>query len=104
MVFWNATAKFIHSYTKKGDKILVEGSLNTRQYQNSEGKTIYIVEVIADNVEILYRRDKKEEETVEPAATSVSTPTFGCDVSQSNAFAEFGEQVQLDDESMELPF
>lgn len=104
VVFWNSTADFISKYTNKGDKILVEGSLNTRKYENSEGKMIYITEVIADNVEILYKRDKKEEETAEPSATSVSEPTFGNNASQSNDFAEFGEQVQLDDESMELPF
>ena len=105
VVFWNASAKFIDTYTSKGDKILVEGSLNTRKYQNSEGRVVYITEVIADNVEILYRRDKKENETVEvaqPAATSVSEPTFGSNASQSNVFAEFGEQIQITED--ELPF
>ena len=105
VVFWNATAKFIDTYTSKGDKILVEGSLNTRQYQNSEGKTIYVTEVIADNVEILYKRDKKEEEvpeTTEPAVTSVSEPTFGYNASKSNVFAEFGEQIEISES--DLPF
>lgn len=48
VVFWNATANYLAKYTKKGDKIAVIGSLNTRSYVNSEGVTKYITEVIAD--------------------------------------------------------
>jgi len=93
VVFWNTTATFLHKYTKKGDKISVVGSLNTRNYTNSEGKVVYITEVIADNVEILYRRDKKEMETVE---------TVDNNASQSNVFAEFGQEIQIPES--ELPF
>ena len=60
VVFWNSTAEYLHKYTKKGDKIAVIGSLNTRSYVNSEGVKKNVTEVIADSVEILYTRDKKE--------------------------------------------
>lgn len=105
VVFWNHNAEFLKKYTNKGDKILVEGSLNTRKYENSEGKLVYITEVIADNVEILYKRDKKENETAEMTESTVTTEpvaTFGFDASQSNVFAEFGEQMEITD--ADLPF
>lgn len=105
VVFWNATATFLSKYTKKGDKISVTGSLNTRQYQNSEGKTIYVSEVIADNVEILYKRDKKENETAEttePVAATGPVATFGFDASKSNVLDDNWKQMQIDES--ELPF
>ena len=99
VVFWNATATFLHKYTKKGDKISVIGSLNTRQYQNQEGKMVYITEVVADNVEILYKRDKKANE---PTGMTEPAETFDNNASQSNVYADFGQQVQIDES--ELPF
>ena len=61
VVFWNSTAEYLHKYTKKGDKIAVIGSLNTRNYENGDGVRKYITEVIADNVEILFTRERKNE-------------------------------------------
>lgn len=99
VVFWNNTATFLHKYTKKGDKISVVGSLNTRKYANQEGKMVYITEVIADNVEILYKRDRKEEE---PAEINETAETFEDGASQSNVFAEFGKQMEISES--DLPF
>jgi single-strand DNA-binding protein len=73
VVFWNATAEFLHKYTKKGDKISVTGSLNTRNYVNSDGVKKYITEVIADSVEILFTRDKKEVSNQEDAFGGVTS-------------------------------
>jgi single-strand DNA-binding protein len=43
----------VAEYLKKGKHIYVEGRLTTRSYENNEGKTQYITEVIADDIVLL---------------------------------------------------
>lgn len=44
--FNEGLVKIIKSYVKKGSKIYVEGQLQTRKWQDKEGKDVYITEVI----------------------------------------------------------
>ena len=50
IVAWNNTAEFITRYFKKGSMIAVEGSLQTRIYQDKSGNKRKAVEVKASNV------------------------------------------------------
>ena len=50
---WNATANNGAKYTKKGSLVGVDGRLNQRQYQSKDGRTVNVVEVIADTVQFL---------------------------------------------------
>lgn len=48
-VAWRQTAEFISKFFTKGAMILIEGELQTRQYQNKEGKNITVTEVIVSS-------------------------------------------------------
>lgn len=50
IVAWKGTASLIAKYFKKGDMICVEGSIQTRNYDDKDGKKIYITEVVAEKV------------------------------------------------------
>ena len=52
-VCWNSLADNVAKYTKKGSLVGVEGRINQRTYKNSDGKTVQVVEVIADSVQFL---------------------------------------------------
>jgi single-strand DNA-binding protein len=52
-VAWRQTAEFAEKYFDKGEKIAVTGSIQTRSYDNQEGKKVYVTEVVADEVEKL---------------------------------------------------
>jgi single-strand DNA-binding protein len=43
----------VGEYLKKGKQVFVEGRLTTRTYENNEGKTNYITEVVCDNLMLL---------------------------------------------------
>lgn len=45
VVFAEGLCKIIEQYCKKGDKVLIEGSLKTRKWQDKEGKDRYTTEV-----------------------------------------------------------
>ncbi len=55
IVTWRQLAELSANYLKKGKLAAVEGRLQIRNYENDEGKKIYITEVIADNVKFLER-------------------------------------------------
>lgn len=50
-VAWDKTAEFISKYFKKGSYILIIGHLQTRSYQDKDGKTIYTTEVMVESAE-----------------------------------------------------
>ncbi|AJQ45525.1 hypothetical protein JM47_03075 [Ureaplasma diversum] len=50
------SADFINQYIKKGDPLVVEGALQSRSYVNKSGQTVYVTEVVANNVQGLGSR------------------------------------------------
>jgi single-strand DNA-binding protein len=53
IVTWRQTAEACANYLKKGRLAAVEGRIQVRNYDNNEGKKVYVTEVIADNVRFL---------------------------------------------------
>lgn len=47
---WRQTAEFVCKYFQKGSVIAIEGSLQTRQYQDQQGSNRTVVEIVANNV------------------------------------------------------
>lgn len=47
---WRQTAEFVCKYFQKGSMIAVEGSLQTRQYQDQQSSNRTVVEIVANNV------------------------------------------------------
>lgn len=52
-VAWRGTAETLAQFAVKGSLIGITGSIQTRNYQNNEGRTIYITEVVAENFQML---------------------------------------------------
>ena len=59
-VAWDKLAKNLCQYCKQGS--LVEGYLQSRQYQNQEGKVMYVVEVVCDMIQYLDKKLKEDSE------------------------------------------
>ena len=58
-VVFQQSAKLMGEYTHKGDLIGIKGRLQTRNYEDKEGKKHYITEVIAERITFL--QTKKED-------------------------------------------
>ena len=50
IVAWRQQAEFVSRYFQKGSMIAIEGSLQTRQYQDKNGNKRTAVEVVANNI------------------------------------------------------
>nr|DAJ13700.1 MAG TPA: Single strand binding protein [Siphoviridae sp. ctXG577] len=50
IVAWGKTAEFICKFFQKGSMIAIDGSLQTRNYQDKQGNKRTAVEVVANNI------------------------------------------------------
>lgn len=53
IVVWRQLAETCANYLRKGRLTAVEGRIQVRNYDNNEGKRVYVTEVVADNVRFL---------------------------------------------------
>lgn len=53
VVTWRQLAETCANYLRKGRLTAVEGRIQVRNYDNNEGRKVYVTEVIADNVRFL---------------------------------------------------
>jgi single-strand DNA-binding protein len=68
VVVWDKSAENAAKYLAKGSKVYVEGRLQTRQYEDSDGNTRYITEVVANQLTFLDSKPKDEQ----PASKSTA--------------------------------
>ena len=53
VLLWRRLAEVVERYVHSGDKLYIEGQLRTRTYNDKQGKTRYVTEIWADNMEML---------------------------------------------------
>jgi single-strand DNA-binding protein len=120
VVAWDKTGENVGKYMTKGRLVAVEGRIQTRNYENNEGRRVYVTEVVANNVQFLESRNAT---TTNNSFTSMPEPPMektpydfaNENDTQSNdnnsnetmnaeedPFAAFGEQVEISDN--DLPF
>lgn len=61
IVAWRKTAEIIAQMGVKGALVGVTGSIQTRNYKNNEGRTIYITEVVVDKFQMLEPKSVTDE-------------------------------------------
>jgi single-strand DNA-binding protein len=71
IVVWRGLAEIAEKYLKKGSQIYLEGKLRTRQWQDKDGNNRYTTEIIADNLQMLGRK----EDSPSGNASQTSAPT-----------------------------
>lgn len=70
-VAWKTTAQFIGNYFRKGMKIGVSGSIQTRNYENQQGQKVYVTEINVDEAEFV---ESKNEQPSAPAPVPIAPP------------------------------
>lgn len=79
-VSFRKTAEFVANYCDKGDMVAVDGTIQTRSYDDQEGRRVYVTEVIAEAVNKIMG-EKRESKTTEPevddGGTDIGVMDFG---------------------------
>ena len=58
---WGKSAETLDKYCKKGMLIGVEGRLQTRNYTNQQGQTVYVTEVVAESFTFLEKKQSNDQ-------------------------------------------
>lgn len=126
VVVWDKQAENVGKYVTKGRLVAVEGRIQTRNYDNNEGRKVYVTEIVANSVQFLESKNSVQNNSSnnfnsmpEPPMASEPTPyDFADNNTSSNMtapsrptmnfeedkdpFAAFGESVEISDN--DLPF
>jgi single-strand DNA-binding protein len=65
VVAWAKTAEFVSKYFTKGQQVGVVGRIQTRNYDDKDGKKVFVTEVVAEEV---YFADSKKEQNATTSA------------------------------------
>lgn len=87
-VAWGKQAENLAQYMKKGSQVGVDGRIQTRTYDDRDGKTVYVTEVVADNIQFLESRKDNDQNSKQQQ--------------ENNPFESNAEPIDIDDS--DLPF
>lgn len=99
IVAWRHTAEFVSRYFFKGKMIIVEGSIQTRLYEDKNGNKRKAVEVVADNVQ--FGESKNASSNV---SASAPAPVAPAEPAVSYASGDVGDFSEMAGDSDDLPF
>lgn len=101
VVAWRNTAEFVSKYFSKGRMIIVEGSIQTRSYEDKNGNKRRAVEVVADNVQFGESKSASANQQGYQAPAPTQVP-----VQQPIAYAsgDVGDFSEMSADSDDLPF
>lgn len=94
IVTWRQLAEACANHLRKGRLAAAEGRIQVRNYDNNEGKRVYVTEVIADNVRFLERGEGGQ--NLERQQDRPEQPR------DNGPFADDGKPIDISDD--DLPF
>lgn len=68
IIAFERLGEILAQYTSKGAQVYVEGKLQTRKWQDKEGKDRYTTEIIAHQVQLLTKSEPRQQPAQKPAA------------------------------------
>ena len=94
VVAWRQTAEFVSKYFTKGRMIVVDGSLQSRKWQDKTGQNRVSCEVLANNI---YFGDSKRDGMSggDYSAPAYGAPADSYSAPSSGSFAEIEEDGEL---------
>lgn len=110
VIVFGRTAESCAQYLKKGQSVLVEGRLQTRSWDDKDGRKQYRTEIVADRVQFGFRpRTGGSEEPVIDADTGEKTAPKGKNkaktpISQPNGMPDTIEYPTEEIDPLDIPF
>lgn len=106
IVTWRKTAEFAAQYFKKGMRVAVVGYIQTRSWDDAEGKRHYATEVVADELE--FADAKRESYASVPSAPGERQKSAKVPEVKPGAFDDgdsvSGDSFEQSSASADLPF
>ena len=77
-IFWRKQAEVVEKYVHKGDRLYVEGKIQSRDWTDRQGISRKAVEIMVDNMELLSPKStvsSAEQPAAQPETAAAVTPT-----------------------------
>ncbi|MFB3176632.1 single-stranded DNA-binding protein [Staphylococcus pseudintermedius] len=94
-IVFRKQAENVNNYLSKGNLAGVDGRLQSRSYENQEGRRIFVTEVICDSVQFLESKNNNQ-------SNNQPQQQRGQASAQDNPFTNANNPIDIDDE--DLPF
>jgi single-strand DNA-binding protein len=95
IVMWRKQAETAKKYLSKGSLIAVEGRIQTRNYDGTDGKKVYVTEVVADNFEFLESKGQRNANNDIEFRDEAPTTNVG-----DEPYIDFGDSIELSDDDV----
>ena len=96
---WRKQAETAKKYLSKGSLIAVDGRIQTRNYDGTDGKKVYVTEVVADNFEFLESKGQRANMTSDENMDSFVQNMPTTDV-KDEPYIDFGDTIELSDDDI----
>lgn len=105
IVAFQKQAENIKKYVTKGSLVAVDGRIQTRNYDDKDGKRVYVTEVVADRVQFLSSKQGQAESVSSNTNDDVSPADFQTDTKPAtnvsdDVFADFGSSIEISDDDI----
>lgn len=74
IVAFRKLAEICGEYLKKGKQVYIEGKIQTRSWEDKDGVKKYTTEIVANQMQMLGRRDEAIEDSYSPPPSAPSEP------------------------------
>lgn len=74
-IFWRKLAETVEKYVHKGDRLYVEGKIQTRDYTDRQGISRRSIDIMVDNMEMLSSKSAGASEQAEQPKTTPAVVT-----------------------------
>ena len=107
-VVWDKQAENLVKYQKKGNQIAVEGRIQTRNYDDKDGKKVYVTEILASNISFLDSKgtgatgNTSFNNLPEPPMVDTSSNNMETVSVEKDPFEAFGDSIEISDN--DLPY
>ena len=111
-VVWDKQAENLVKYQKRGNQIAVDGRIQTRNYEDKDGKRVYVTEILANSISFLDSKgtnagsndfnslpEPPREDSVSSSSNMNNMETVSVD---KDPFEAFGDSIEISDN--DLPF
>ena len=106
IVAFQKQAENVKKYVTKGSLVAIDGRIQTRNYDDKDGKKVYVTEVVADRVQFLSSKNSTGTTTstntnndISPADFEETTAPKETNISD-DVFADFGSSIEISDDDI----
>ena len=101
IILWGKLAELAQKYVTKGSQLIIEGEISYRSYENKDGNTIYVTDIIGN---ALHFTGSKKEEAPQKATDTPRGKQHTGAMSDINELPQHVKDAENVPDELDMPF